>query len=91
MVGDLVYIYGDRNKSRARDSYLVVFVHGVCVASIRLSDHSYATLLILQTDPSATPFTVTVKTLLPIHIERSTQTLQVDVTIPSNKIAMFTT
>jgi hypothetical protein len=27
-VGDLVYLYGDRNKSRARDRYLVVSVEG---------------------------------------------------------------
>ena len=55
-----------------------------CEASVSLSDLTYATLLIVINDPSATPFPVTVQTLLPISVDRSTHSLQVSVTIPSN-------
>ena len=41
VVGDLLYIYGNRNKSRACDRYLVVAIDGVCgVASVHLSDRN---------------------------------------------------
>ena len=59
------------------------------IASVSLSNRSYATLLIVLNDPGATPFPITVQTLLPIHVDRSTQSLPVIVTISSNKITMW--
>ena len=54
-----------------------------------MSEHRYATLLVMLNDPSATPFPVSLQTLLPLHVDRSTQSLQVSVTIPSNKTTMW--